>query len=31
VLDIVIILVMPNVESYCGRGNCLAYKPAYTL
>ena len=31
VLDIVIILVMPNVESYCGRGNSLAYKPAYTL
>lgn len=30
-LDIVIILVMPNAESYCGQGNGIACEPTYTL
>ena len=30
-LDIVIILVMPNAESHCGQGNGFACEPAYTL
>ena len=30
-LDIIVILVVPNVESYGGQGNSASCKPAYTL
>lgn len=30
-LDTIVILVVPNVESYGGQGNGASCKPAYTL